>query len=121
MPNVKVLVTSNFPAPMIASIADVDERVELATLTDAQRAGLFSGRESEHTSDLDSAKSIIADAEVVFCGHEGVNGGKHFLNAPNLRWLHTITAGVDAWLASGYGQGNYTFTSGNGPHAWGIG
>jgi phosphoglycerate dehydrogenase-like enzyme len=106
---------------MLASIGDVDNRVNVTTFTDTQRSLLFSSDTARYTSDVEVAKSLISEAEVVFCGHDAVNGGELFLNAPNLRWLHTITAGVDAWLASGYGKGSYVFTSGNGPHAWGIG
>lgn len=121
MSEVKLLVTMSVPPDLLKDIAELDRRVQMATLTDAQRALLLAGQGDKDDPEAAALRALLQEAEIVFCGYEVRRSADLIGRAPNLRWLHTVAAGVEDLLQAGLGKGSYVFTNGSGPHAISMG
>jgi phosphoglycerate dehydrogenase-like enzyme len=98
---VKILITAPLSPELIDEIKAVDDGVQVQTLTDAQRSVLMGGETSGASEDEERLRAFINGAEVMFCGYEARKSGDVLAHAPNLRWLHTVAAGIEDFLSRG--------------------
>jgi phosphoglycerate dehydrogenase-like enzyme len=114
---IKVLVTAAVPKAAIDAIAATSDRVEVLTISEEQRSLMLAGGQDDQSPAGAALRELLNEAEVIFCGYEARKSGDLLARAPNLKWLHTVAAGIEDFLERGFGRGNYQFTNGSGPHA----
>ena len=77
------------------------------TPEDVERIRVAGGDATVVVTDNEGAHEEIADADVVF----GFVSRKMYLGAQNLRWVHAISSGVDAFLYDEFKAGDVVLTS----------
>lgn len=114
---INVVVSGVIPvaAQALQELCAVDPCLNVRAVSPEQRPFLRAGAGDAPDQPARELAAFFADAEVVV----GVFDAPPDLlkRAPNLRWFHTIAAGIDQFVRWGYLRGGIMFTNGSGPSA----
>ncbi len=113
MQTVNVVVTVPIDAKIKRLIKNVDPRIKLIEAADLSRADHLGDPLSREKLD-----AILADAEIIY----GLSTAYRFLTrAPKLKWVQSVSAGIDTFLVPEYLNRNIILTGTSGIHSTAIG
>ncbi|HEY7293438.1 MAG TPA: D-2-hydroxyacid dehydrogenase [Dehalococcoidia bacterium] len=116
MQPISLVITSAVPVPpdALAQIKALDSRLQVEVLPEAQRPFLRPDKADDRSPDARALAATLSKAEFIFAAYELPND--LLQRAPSLRWVHTVAAGVERYIAAGFlERAGLAFTSGQGP------
>lgn len=108
---VKLVITAKTDKKWLDKIAALSPRLQFSDATELARAELRYQRFGEGSPSQEAMDKLLAEAEILYCMYVPY---KLLSRAPQLRWLHTFSTGLEHLDGTGVLESSFTVTNARG-------